>query len=207
MLPTLILLLSLASPPSDPLVAAMESYARLGTYQVTLRSGRGDSAEIIRYSYKKPGLIRMDFIRPHKGALIIYDPATKKIRLRPFGFATALTLTLNPDNALVKSAQGHRVDQSDIGTLLGRANTLQQHGKAEILGEEAVGQRKTFLVSVEGEKDFALDGTHRFLLNLDETTWLPLKTRSYDLAGNLREEVLMDDLETDVQLDDAFFRP
>jgi len=203
----LVLLLSLATPPNDPVGASLESFARVASYRVTLRAGQGDSAEIIRYSYKKPGFIRMDFIRPHKGALLVYDPATKKVRLRPFGFARALTLTLDPGNRLVKSAQGHTVDQSDIGTLLGRAQALQLKGKAEVLGEETVGERKTLLVSVEGDKDFALDGTHRFLLNLDEATWLPLKTRSYDTAGNLREEVLLDDLETDVQLDDALFKP
>ena len=124
-----------------------------------------------------------------------------------FGFAKAFLLTLNPDNSLVKSAQGHRVDESDIGALLRKANLLQKHGESTVLGEEKVGERQTLLVNVEAEKDFALEGTHRFLLNLDETAWLPLKVRSYDTAGNLREEVLMDDLETNVRLDDALFKP
>ena len=207
MLLGLVLLLSLASPPQDPVATALEKYDHTTSYRVTLRSGQGDSSEIIKYFYKKPGFIRMEFIRPHEGAVLIYDPIEKKVRLRPFESTGAVVLTLNPDDNLVKSAQGHRVDDSDIGALLRRVDRLKKHGQTTILGEEKVGERQTLVVRVEGEKDFAPEGRHRYILNLDETVWLPLKVRAYDTSGNLLEEVLMDDLETNVQLDDALFKP
>ena len=149
----------------------------------------------------------MEFIRPHAGALLVYDPTTKKVTLRPFGFAKALALTVKPDNMLVKSVHGHQVDSSDIGALLRRVSLLQKNGRTTILGTEKVKESRTLMVSVEGENSFALEGTHRILLNLDETTWLPLKVRAFDTAGNLLEEVLLDGLKTNVTFDDALFRP
>lgn len=206
MLLGLALLLALAAPPRDPIADALESYSRLASYRVTLRSGHGRSAEIIKYFYKKPGFVRMEFVKPHKGAVLVYDPGTKQVRLRPFGGAKAFVLTLSPDSALLESAHGHRVDQSDIGALLRRARRLQERGQAAVTGEEKVGGREVYLVNVEGRKGVAVDGTHRFLLYLDKSILLPLKVLAYDEAGNPVEEVLMDDLDTSAPIDDSLFR-
>lgn len=204
--PMLLWLALVGAPPMDPLEAALESFATVHDYRVTLRSGLGDAKETIRYFYKKPGFIRMEFIRPHNGALLVYDPTTKTVRLRPFGFATAFVLTLSPDNRLVQSAQGHRVDESDIGSLLRRVKQLRGHGTTTIRGEARVNGNDTVMVSVEGEKGVALEGVHRYLLWLDRKTLLPLKTAAYDVSGKQIEEVSMDDLELNRDLDESLFR-
>jgi len=107
-----LLFLSLAAAPRDPVAEALESFRSLSTYSVTLRSGSGKAEEVIRYFYKKPGYVRMEFITPHSGALLVYNPLSKTVRLRPFGFAKAFTLTLSPQNRLVRSARGHTADAS-----------------------------------------------------------------------------------------------
>lgn len=172
---------------------------------MTLHSRHDGAGEDIRYFYKKPGFIRMEFIRPHKGALLVYDPTKKTVRLRPFGFAKAFVLSLSPDNGLVKSAQGHRVDESDIGALLQRVQRLQGHGQTTVMGEERLNERDAVVVRVEGEKGYAVDGVHRYLLWLDTATLLPLKTATYDSSGRQLEEVLMDDLEVNIPLADTLF--
>jgi outer membrane lipoprotein-sorting protein len=202
---TALLLLSLGAPPSDPIAAALERFRGVSSYRVTLHSRHDGDREDIRYFYKKPGFIRMEFIRPHKGALLVYDPMEKTVRLRPFGFAKAFALSLSPDNSLVKSAQGHRVDESDIGALLQRVQRLQRHGQAVVMGEERLNERDAVVVRVEGEKGYAVEGVHRYLLWLDMTTLLPLKTTTYDNSGRQLEEVLMDDLEVGVPLADTLF--
>jgi outer membrane lipoprotein-sorting protein len=207
MITMILLMFTLAAPPADPLGAALERYGAVTTYRVTLRSGVGDTKETIRYFYKKPGFIRMEFIKPHKGALLVYDPTAKTVRLRPFGFASAFILTLSPDNSLVKSAQGHRVDESDMGALLQRVKRLREHGSATIKGEETVGGKDAVIVNVEGEKGYSLEGIHRYLLWLDKQTLLPLKTTAYDSKDDPVEEVLMDDLEVNVPLEDSLFKP
>lgn len=195
------------SPPRDPLAAALESFGNIASYRVTLRSGQGSRAETIRYFYKSPGLVRMEFVKPHPGALLLYDPAAKRVTLRPFAFAKRFILVLDPGDRLVKSPQGHRVDESDIGALLRRARLLEEHGRAVVQGEENVGDRRAIVVNVEAGTGFSLeDGTRRLRLDLDETNWLPLQVKAYGPAGNLIEDVLMDDLEPDVRLDDSLFR-
>jgi len=206
MIVPILLLLGMTVSSHDPIAVAVESYQRIASYRVTLHSRHGGNEEIIRYFYKKPGFIRMEFVKPHKGALLVYDPTAKIVRLRPFGFTSLFVLALDPDNSLVKSAQGHRVDESDIGALLRRVQRLQEHGTTAVTGEETVGGRKAALVTVEGREGYSLQGIHRYLLWLDKTTHLPAKVAAYDDKGKLVEEVVMSDLEVNVVLEDGVFR-
>jgi outer membrane lipoprotein-sorting protein len=203
---SLFLLLALAAPPKDPLDAALESWRKVASYRVTLRSMSGSSAETIRYFFKRPGFVRMEFVEPHKGAILVYNPEKKIARLRPFGFMKPLVLTLSPDNSLITSSRGHRVDASDIGAMLETVKKLRGDGHSETLGQEPVGGRGAVVVAVEGEGSVTVSGNvHRYLLWLDAQTFLPLKTITYDSSGAMVEEVLMDDLEINVKLPDSLF--
>lgn len=195
----------LPAQPQDPVAAALESYQNVSTYRVTLRSGHGKAEEIIKYLYKKPGFIRMEFVKPHPGALLAYNPLTKIVRLRPFGFAKALALSLSPDNRLVKSARGHSVDASDIGALLAGVQALQAQGDTALLGEEMLGGQKTVRVEVTGKPGVVLDGVHRYQLWLDPATWLPRKVLAYGPTDTVVDEAIMDDLEVNIPLDEGIF--
>ncbi|MBI5213703.1 MAG: DUF1571 domain-containing protein [Nitrospirae bacterium] len=186
-------------------MTSLENYNSVESYSVTLRSKSDDSNEEIRYYYKKPGFVRMEFIKPYKGAVLVYNPSKKEVRLRPFGVFKSFVLTLNPDNSLIKSSKGHRVDESDIGALLKVVKRLKDGGKTKASGEENVGNRPVVVVSVEGEKDFTVNGIHRYILWLDKKTSLPLKVAAYDMQGELIEEVLMDDLQINTGITEDFF--
>ena len=206
MMSLILALLSAASLSMDPVSTAIESYNNIETYQVTLKSKSSASSEIIRYYYKKPGFIRMEFIKPHKGAVLVYDPFKKEVKLRPFPFLKIFVLTLNPDNKLIKSAKGHMVDASDIGALLKTVKMLQERGETEILGDSNVEGWPAMLVSVKGKGDFTVDDNiHNYLLWFDKTTLLPIKASAYDMKGELVEEVLMNDLEINVEFAEGFF--
>ena len=196
-----------AGESQDPVAMALENYEKVTSYRVTLRSTHGGSTEIIHYFFKRPDFVRMEFAKPHKGAVLIYDPTSKRVRLWPFGLSNAIALTLSPGNRLVRSAQGHRPDKSDIGVILEKVVRLQKRGKTSPQGQEQVGGKPAILVEVVGEEGFAVETTHRYLLDLDASSMLPLRVRTYGLDGNLTEDVLMDDLETNVQFDDSFFKP
>ncbi|MBI5587844.1 MAG: DUF1571 domain-containing protein [Deltaproteobacteria bacterium] len=147
----------------------------------------------------------MEFIEPHNGAVLVYDPVNKEVQLRPFGFLKSLVMRLSPQDRLVKSSGGHTVDESDLGALFKRVVALQKGGKTIVSGEEEVGGRKTIVVSVEGAQNAEVDGFHRYLLWLDIKSYLPLKVISYDLRGRKLEEVAMTDLEVDVRFPEGFF--
>jgi len=195
-----------ALPMDDPIAAAVESYGKVESYRVTLRSRSVDSSEEIVYYFRKPGSVRMEFVRPHGGAALTFDPEEGKVRIRPFGSLESFILKLSPGNPLIRSARGHRVDESDIGALLKNVRELQSGGRTEGMGEERVGERDAFLVRVEGEGFHEVDGIHRYELWLDRETLLPLKVAAYDSNGGLVEEVLMDDLAVNVRFPESFFR-
>ncbi|HXV09288.1 MAG TPA: sigma-E factor regulatory protein RseB domain-containing protein [Burkholderiales bacterium] len=206
MIAALFLSASLAIGGSDPIDVAVERYQKVESYEVTLRSSGADRSDIIRFSYKRPGFVRMDFVRPHEGAVLIYSPLTMDVRLWPFG-EKFFSLTLSPENGLVQSPTGQRVDQSDIGALLRHVKTLQRNGETAVVGEERVGGTRALRVLVSGRGEFVVGNVHRYDLWLDAVTSLPLKVVSRDVKGDIIETVLMDDLRINVRLPDNLFDP
>lgn len=193
---------------SDPISGALMRWNELNTYTVTLKSGEdGNYSEIIRYFYKKPGFIRMEFEKPYKGAVLVYKPRQKKVKIRLSGLLRSFTFTFSPDNSIVKSSKGHRVDESDMGSLLKMVKKLQNNGELRILGDEIVGGREVVQVVIEGNGDHSVDGAHSYHLWLDKTAGLPIKVMAFDITGALVEQVLMDDLKVDMELKDDIFSP
>jgi outer membrane lipoprotein-sorting protein len=188
----------------DPIAAAIERYRAVESYRVTLKSSHGDETEQIRYYYKKPGFVRMEFVRPHEGAVLVYNPVAGLARLWPFGSGLP-SVSLSPDNRLIKSPSGQRVDRSDVGALLENVKALQVHGKTEVVGEEQMAGRATVHVTVSGGS--AVANVHRYDLWLERSTLFPVKVESRDARSQLIEAVMMEDSELNPPLPDELFNP
>ncbi len=186
--------------------SAIKKFEKIESYTCIIESFGNEEEEKIRYTYKKPGWIRMDFIKPHGGALLIYNPNTKKVRLRPSGFFSFLTLTLDPKANIIKSPRGHTVDESDIGALLTNVHKLQSNGNTEILGKEKRGERECIIVGITGEQEITVNDIHRYILWLDIEIFLPLKVEAFDRSGALEEGILIDTLKINVQLPEDYFK-
>jgi hypothetical protein len=186
-------------PKSDPIGEAQARFDALTNYEMTLRSvsSAGVSVEA-RYRYLKPGFIRMDFVRPHAGAVLAYDPKAGDVTLWPFGLHRFPRLALAPDNPLIQGPNAHRIDRSDIGTLLGNVRELERHGEAQLVGKEVIGSRDTAYLTVTGAQGYDVAGVGHYQIWLDLTIGLPIKVISTDAQGELIETVLMDDLRVDV---------
>ncbi len=189
----------------DLIRSAIKIFEEIESYTCIIESFGNDEEEKIRYAYKKPGLIRMDFINPHSGASLIYNPNTKKVRLKPSGFFSFLTLTLNPSSNIIKSPKGHTVDESDIGALLTNVHKLQLNGNTEILGKEKLSERECIIVGITGEQEVTVNDIHRYILWLDIEIFLPLKVEAFDRSGALEEGILIDSLKINVQLPEDYF--
>jgi len=191
---------SLSWAMSDLLNHAVEKYAKVESYRVTLRSKSSRGVEVIKYSYKKPGYIRMEFETPHHGTVVTYDPREKKVHIQPFKSIESFHFIFNPSSSIVKSSRGHRVDESDIGTLLKTAAELGKKGTVEKTGSEKINGRLADIVTVTGaggrtvEKD-----VNRYVLYLERATGLPIKVESFGVDGEIIESVLMDDLEVNTR--------
>ncbi|KVM93737.1 LolA family protein [Burkholderia diffusa] len=198
-----------ASMTADPVTIAQTHFDQVHSYRATIRSSArsGEHAEF-HYAYRKPGFVRMDFVSPHHGAVLAYDPGDGKVRLRPFGEHALPALTLSPSNPLLRDRSGHRVDRSDVGVLLRNVHALQQGGATVTEGQETIGGRTTLRVSVTGAPAHVVDGVHRYRLWLDTEDGFPLKVVSFaDDDGAPLETVTLDDVEIDVAFPARFFAP
>ena len=189
----------------DPIQSAIVHYRNVAAYQVTVKSSSNGKTEIMRYYFRKPGYVRMEFVKPFNGAVLIYDPTKKQARLWPFGYRNFPAFTLSPENRLIQSSTGQRVDRSDVGALYQNVKALQEHGKTEVGGIEPVGGEKAAHVEVEGNEGFSVEAVHRYQLWLDQATGFPVKVSSHDAAGQLIEVVEMDELQVNPEFPDGFF--
>ncbi len=210
MLPALILAAAIASAvPAQPdaLDDAIRHFRSVETYRVTIRSAHDDGEEHIRYYYRKPGFVRMEFIRPHAGAVMIYSPDTKRVRLWPFGAGNFPELSLRPENSIIRSLSGMRVDHSDVGTLFENIRTLREQGSTRMLSEETADGRTILHFKVTGAEGVAVAGVHSSELWLDAVTRFPIKVISRDVHDAIIETVVMEGLEINGELPESLFDP
>lgn len=165
-----------ADEPARIIERMQSSYARLSDYQMRVDStaSRGESAPEetrLLYRYKKPGKIRIDFIRPRKGWTLVYPSDRGKVVLRPSGFLSFLKFSLDPDNSLLTVWPGQQVTQTDLGLLIehiARSLTDQRLGPVEISRVEG-----DLVIRVEAENHF-LDGVPtKYEFFVDANRWLP----------------------------------
>jgi outer membrane lipoprotein-sorting protein len=207
MIAGLCLMAALNSKIADPVEAAIARYRTIRSYEVTVRSSSTAGSQIIHYSYRKPGFIRMEFVEPHRGAVLIYSPDTRKARLRPFGISAFPSLTLDPDNPLIQGPGGQRVDHSDVGALLDNVKALQRRGTMRIIGRQELFGFQTLHVMVSGEPGATAANVARYELWFDTSNCMPVKVESRDARDELIETVVMDDFRIDIDFPERFFDP
>ncbi len=207
MLSALMLAAALTGTPPDPLASAIAHYRTVESYRVTIHSTHADGEEYIRYYYKKPGFVRMEFIRPHAGAVLIYNPYTQSVRLWPFGVKHFPELSLSPGNPLIRSSRGQRVDHSDVGTLFENVRALREGGNAEVSGKDIMDGRTVTHLIVTGAGNFVVAGVHRHELWLDTESQFPVKGISRDRQDAIIETVMMEALEINATLPETLFNP
>ncbi len=213
MLPALILVATLTSAASsvgvssDPLDNAIAHFGAVETYRVTIRSVHAGGEENIRYYYKKLGFVRMEFVEPHAGAVMIYRPDTKRVRLWPWGIGSFPELSLSPENSIIRSLSGMRVDRSDVGTLFENIRILREQGSTRILGEETVSGHAVLHFIVTGAEGQSVADVHSSEVWLDAVSQFPVKVVSRDIRGGIIESVMMEGLEINVSLPDSYFDP
>ncbi|WP_375055197.1 outer membrane lipoprotein carrier protein LolA [Zobellella sp. DQSA1] len=204
MLSGVLLLMALALDSPDPLEQALARFDALQGYRLELRSEGPGGNQQLRYAYRKPGLVRLDVISPHAGAVLIYSPYSDRVRLWPFGLSGP-SLTLSPDNRMVKSPRGHRLDRSDVGELLRQARRLGLQGEMRLLGESRLAERPVLQLLARGEAPPGQPA--RFEIWLDKILLFPVRVISHDARGNLLETVWLEHIEPDPSFADDFFFP
>jgi len=207
MLFAMMLAAALSGANPDLLADAMARYRAVESYRVTIRSVHVDAEEHLRYFFRKPGFVRMEFIRPHAGAVLVYSPSTQRVRLWPFGIDRFPELNLSPSNPLIQSSRKQRVDQSDVGVLLGNMQILAKGGSQGPSQEQMLAGRPVLHLWVTGADDRTVSDVHSYEIWLDAASLFPLKVISRDLQDAIMETVHMEDAEVDILLPMNLFNP
>ncbi len=143
--------------------------------------GDPDIDMVLRYYYMHPGFVRMELVRPFGGTVLTYDPYRKTAQVKPLGM---FVLELSPDSRLIRGPQDHRIDESDILTLLNTVKELARRGR--VLLKKSSGN---YILVVKGENYVVRKRIAKFVLEFDGKTLFPTYASSYDEEDNLIEEV------------------
>ena len=200
---------------ADPIQHMVDYFCKVDRYQVTIQSSQSDHSLLDRrlfqsstlcYYFKRPGHVRIKFIHPFAGAVIIYDPGSKVARLWPLGFPHFPDFSLDPGSRLIQNSSGQRVDRSDVGVLYQNVQTLQQHGKTTLAESVTINGKNTLHLIVEGFDYFSIAGVHRFQLWVDQATVFPIKVTSHDVMNKVLEVVEFEHLQVNPALPPDFFK-
>lgn len=193
---------------TDPLTEAEAAFRVFDSYQATVRAVAADGErQAMRYFYRKPGWVRIEMLSPNRGAVLIYDPDTRRVRLWPFGTERVLSLSLAPDNRLVRDRRGHRIDRSHVGALLDNLQRLRAQGRATPLGATEVDGRAAIGVEIAGEAGAQVDEVHRYRVWFAHDTHFPLRVESFAADGSPIETVVLSEVETGVVFPEHLFTP
>lgn len=206
MIYALSIVMLLCSASSDPVAVSRQHFEAIQSYRATIVTISSSTEEVLHYYFKKPGFVRIESELPYPGTVITYDPDKEEVRVRPFAFLPRFVLTLNAANRILRSATGHRVDESDLGALIQDVMQLQENGQTIVQGEEPLLGYNTRRVEVRGREKLSTHyGVHVYVLWIDEASCLPVKVRAYDANNELIEDVMIRDLKVDVGFDHGFF--
>ena len=191
------------------ILAKMEaSYAKVPAYQTEMevreyRKGKYVESKRFLYTFKKPNQLRIDMQSPQPGTVLVYPDKQGKVTLRPGGWTGFVTLHLAPDNSMLASGSGQRIDQSDFGLLLRNIrHSLTDRRRGEITLSEAEGR-----ISIEVlADDHYLPGVqtlYRFVF--DSARGLPLEEHEATPKGAPKRVTIFGKLKSSITIQEDFF--
>lgn len=184
---------SLHQATGDPVAKMVERFDTLLTYSAEITTIENNIETRIEYLYQKPGLIKMIFISPHKGATLTYKPESNRVSVRPFENMQSIGLSLSPDNSMIQSPGGYSVNESDIGFLLKRMTEIKNHGQVNYIA--ATNKKITF--EVAGQNNFSIDKISKYRVKFNPDLNFPEEVSAYSSDGKLMETMKLSNVKID----------
>jgi hypothetical protein len=191
------------------ILAKMEaSYAKVSTYQTEMevreyRKGKYLESKRFLYTFRKPNQLRIDMLSPQPGTVLVYPDKGGKVALRPGGWTGIVTLHLAPDNSMLASGSGQRIDQSDFGLLLRNIrHSLTDQRRGEIILSEKEGRISLEVLA----DDHFLPGVqtlYRFVF--DSASGLPVEEHEATPKGIPKKVTIFGKLKCAIPIREDFF--
>lgn len=199
-----LLLTALAASLGNPVTEAVTRFQHVNSYEALVTTESAGKVEQMRYHYQKPGYLRLEFIQPHPGLVLTYNPDSQQVHVWPSGFHHFPSFHTTPDNSLLRSEGGHRIDQSDVGYFWHHVERLQTQGAYRVVGNAGTHPNRIHLL-VEGAPGIAVDNYHKFDIWLEPRHFFPVRTTGYGLDGNVLDTVTLQDLQFGIAYPPDFF--
>jgi outer membrane lipoprotein-sorting protein len=192
---------------AQALLERMQSaYEKVKDYRVLVKvvtaENGGNRTEEFIYTFKKPNHIRIDFLTPQPGTILIYPDKENKVSVRPWGWSF-LDLHLSPDSFLLANPSGQRIDQTDFGLLIkniGRSMDGGRRGPLEILDEA-----RDIRIRVLAEDHFRAGKITKYQFIIDKNTYLPAEVEQWTPEGVFERKISFRNLEININVPDSFF--
>lgn len=211
----LIALLSIPANAADgvdakALLMRMESaYETVKDYRVQVQvilaaENAGRRTEEFMYTFKKPGLIRMDFQSPQPGTIVIFPDEEGKVWVRPWGWRF-LDLHLAPESLLLSNPSRQRVDQTDFGLLIkniGWSMGGGRRGPLEIREEE-----QNVRIKVLAQNHFRSGKVTSYEFVIDKNNFLPAEIEERTPEGVFERRITFREVVINTGVADSFFQP
>jgi outer membrane lipoprotein-sorting protein len=197
-----------ALEPEDMIERMTTAYAGVQDYQSVvevIKAARDGSLikEEFRYTFKKPNRIRLEFETPYKGTVVIYPDKDRKVVVRLWGLRGVFELHVAPQSFLLRVGSGQRVDQTDLGLLIGNvAQSLRQQRRGEVKIVESESQIR---ISVVADDHFREGVITRYRFSVDKKTWLPSEIEEWTSQGTFERKIIFHDLKTNIGVPDSTF--
>lgn len=183
--------------------AAIEDYQTLVEVLSFEEQDRPEREEFL-YSFKKPNHIRMDFLTPHRGMIVVYPDPKGKVVIRRGGLGRHFPLRLSPQSFLLRNAAGQRIDQTDLGLLIrniGQSLTGGRSGQVE-----AARQNGALRLRVLAQDHFQKAAETLYEFHIDESLRLPVRVDEMTPEGRPKRKIFFRRFKTNLGLADSFFQ-
>jgi hypothetical protein len=186
-----------------------EAYEQVHDYQteVTVHIFEEGTAQVKQflYTFRKPNQIRIVFRTPHRGMTLVYPDEADKVVVRLGGWLGFATLRLDPNNRLLRSAAGQRIDQTDLGLLIDHIEKSLTEGRKEPPRLEV--DDRYIEAAVLAEDHFLDNVLTRYRFFIDRENDLPARIEESTPEGVLRRRIEFHGMRINIGISEDFFHP
>ncbi len=161
------------------------------TFESRVKKGKKSRYGIYEYKFKKPKWIFIKIIDgKNKGAKIVYNPNTKKVRACKGGVLSFIKITAKPTDKKVLSMRGNRIDESHWGAIFKEGSYTLESCEQRFVGKETFEGRETWIIEFTTSKPEANKDIAKERFWIDQKIHLLLKFEQWDKNDVLMSQVI-----------------
>ena len=194
--------------PESVIARMEEAYKKVNDYRTNLEvrtyAANGPAEiKLIRYTFKKPCSIQLDFEKPDSGMVVVYPDREGKVAVRPLSWLPFVVLHKSVNDPQMEVSPGQRINQTDLGLLIqniGHSVNGQRKGPVTTTSD-----RQNIIISVLADNHFQKNVITHYTFYIDKKLWLPVKVEEKTPDGKLERTVIFHDLKVNIGVPDSFF--